>query len=120
MPAAGLGVKPVGKPGAGSPHARFDEPGMGNGALPRTLRYRAHPRLYRRRQADRKTREGAGNPDRDARFHFINDAVQTALAENQPVISVDTKKKELVDISGTLAANGGPRARPKKYVAMTF
>ena len=47
-------------------------------------------------QANRKTLEGADNPDRDAQFHFINDAVQTALVENQPVISVDTKKKELV------------------------
>jgi Rhodopirellula transposase DDE domain len=47
-------------------------------------------------QANRKTLEGADNPDRDAQFQFINGAVQTALAENQPVISVDTKKKELV------------------------
>jgi hypothetical protein len=31
----------------------------------------------------------------DAQFHFINDAVLAALAENHPVISVDTKKKEL-------------------------
>ena len=47
-------------------------------------------------QANRKTREGADNPDRDAPFHVINDVVKTAMAENQPVISVDTKKKELV------------------------
>jgi len=47
-------------------------------------------------QANRKTKEGADNPDRDAQFRFINDAVEAALAENQPVISVDTKKKELV------------------------
>lgn len=47
-------------------------------------------------QADRKTKEGADNPDRDAQFRVINDAVETALAENQPAISVDTKKKELV------------------------
>ena len=47
-------------------------------------------------QANSKTREGADNPDRDAQFQFINDAVEAALVENQPVISVDTKKKELV------------------------
>jgi len=47
-------------------------------------------------QANSKTREGADNPDRDAQFHVINDAVKTAMAENQPAISVDTKKKELV------------------------
>jgi Rhodopirellula transposase DDE domain len=47
-------------------------------------------------QANSKTREGADNPDRDAQFGVVNDAVKTALSENQPVISVDTKKKELV------------------------
>jgi hypothetical protein len=47
-------------------------------------------------QANRKTREGADNPDRDPQFHVINDAVKAAMAENQPAISVDTKKKELV------------------------
>src|SRR5260370_3154382 len=47
-------------------------------------------------QANSKTREGAHNPDRDAQFCVINDARKTAMAENQPAISVDTKKKELV------------------------
>src|ERR1700741_2102236 len=47
-------------------------------------------------QANSKTREGADNPDRDAQFHVINDAVKAAMTENQPAISVDTKKKELV------------------------
>ncbi len=47
-------------------------------------------------QANSKTREGADNPDRDAQFHVVNDAVKTAMAENQPAISVDTKKKELI------------------------
>jgi hypothetical protein len=47
-------------------------------------------------QANRKTREGADNPDRDGQFHVINDAVKAAMTENQPVLSVDTKKKELV------------------------
>src|ERR1700730_3050694 len=47
-------------------------------------------------KANSKTREGADNPDRDAQFGVINDAVKTAMAENQPAISVDTKKKELV------------------------
>ena len=47
-------------------------------------------------QANSKTREGADNPDRDAQFRLINEAFKTAMAENQPAISVDTKKKELV------------------------
>jgi Rhodopirellula transposase DDE domain len=47
-------------------------------------------------QANRKTREGASNPDRDAQFQHINTAVKAAIADDQPAISVDTKKKELV------------------------
>jgi Rhodopirellula transposase DDE domain len=47
-------------------------------------------------QANRKTREGESHPDRNAQFGYINQAVSVALAEKQPVISVDTKKKELV------------------------
>ncbi len=47
-------------------------------------------------QANSNAREGGKHPDRDAQFGVINTAVKTALAENQPVISVDTKKKELV------------------------
>ena len=47
-------------------------------------------------QANSKTREGASHPDRDAQFAHINARVSRALAEQQPVISVDTKKKELV------------------------
>ena len=47
-------------------------------------------------QANRKTREGAGNPDRDAQFQHINAAVKASIAGDQPAISVDTKKKELV------------------------
>ena len=46
--------------------------------------------------ANRKTKEGNSHPDRDAQFAYINTQVAAALAENQPAISVDTKKKELV------------------------
>jgi transposase len=47
-------------------------------------------------QANRKTREGESHPDRDAQFAHLNARVTQAMAEQQPVISVDTKKKELV------------------------
>jgi hypothetical protein len=47
-------------------------------------------------QANVKTREGADHPDRDAQFQYINETAASALAASQPVISVDTKKKELV------------------------
>jgi len=60
-------------------------------------------------QANSKTREGGDCPDRDAQFSHINASVKSALAENQPVISVDTKKKELV---GDFK-NNGREWRPK-------
>ncbi|MCF8567676.1 ISAzo13 family transposase [Alicyclobacillus tolerans] len=47
-------------------------------------------------QANRKTLEGASHPDRDAQFQHIHETVQDYQKRNQPVISVDTKKKELV------------------------
>ena len=47
-------------------------------------------------QANRKTREGSNHPDRDAQFQHINRTVKAAIADGQPAISVDTKKKELV------------------------
>ena len=47
-------------------------------------------------QSVRKTREGAQHPDRDAQFHHLNAHAQAAIKDGQPVISVDTKKKELV------------------------
>ena len=54
-------------------------------------------------QANRKTREGSQHVDRDAQFQYINTQAKAFLAANEPVISVDTKKKELV---GTFRNNG--------------
>jgi hypothetical protein len=47
-------------------------------------------------QGNRKTEEGEDHPDRDAQFRHINQEVRRALARGWPVISVDTKKKELI------------------------
>jgi Rhodopirellula transposase DDE domain len=47
-------------------------------------------------QANRKTREGASHPDRDAQFTYLNACVARCHQRGQPAISVDTKKKELV------------------------
>jgi transposase len=47
-------------------------------------------------QANRKTHEGGEHPDRDAQFEHINTQAKAFLAEGEPVISVDAKKKELV------------------------
>jgi hypothetical protein len=61
-------------------------------------------------QSNRKTEEGADHPDRDAQFRHINQKVRRALAEGWPVLSVDTKKKELV---GNYV-NGGQQWRQVK------
>src|SRR5439155_8991192 len=47
-------------------------------------------------QGNRKTEEGDDHPDRDAQFRYINRAVKQALRAGEPVISADTKKKELI------------------------
>ena len=47
-------------------------------------------------QGNRKTEEGEDHPDRDAQFEYINRQVRLAFRRGQPVISVDTKKKELI------------------------
>ena len=49
-----------------------------------------------RLQANAKTREGSDHPDRDAQFREINETARAALAAGEPLISVDTKKRELV------------------------
>ena len=61
------------------------------------------------RQGNRKADEGSKHPDRDAQFEHINAKVIAAQAAGQPVISVDTKKKELI---GNYK-NGGTDYRPK-------
>jgi transposase len=60
-------------------------------------------------QANRKTTEGASHPDRNAQFEHLNGKVKWSLSRKQPVISVDTKKKELV---GDFK-NGGRELRPQ-------
>src|SRR6202162_5614135 len=61
------------------------------------------------RQSNRKADEGSHHPDRNAQFEHINAKVVAAQAQRQPVISVDTKKKELI---GNFK-NGGTDYRPK-------
>ena len=71
-------------------------------------------------QGNRKTTEGDSHPDRDAQFGYINSQVTAALAEHQPVISVDTKKKELV---GDFRNNGReyrPQGNPEEVRVHDF
>ena len=66
-------------------------------------------RLGYRLQSARKRQEGATHPDRNAQFEHINQTADEHLAAGQPVVSVDTKKKELV---GNFK-NGGREWQPK-------
>jgi len=80
---------------------------MGHEVAPSTVE-RLLKRLGYSLQANRKTREGSDHPDRDAQFEHIAEVSGAALAAGEPVISVDTKKKELI---GDFK-NGGREWRP--------
>jgi hypothetical protein len=64
-------------------------------------------------QANRKTREGASHPDRDAQFGYINERVKEALTAREPAVSVDTKKKELVGDFRNAGRDWRPKGRPE-------
>jgi hypothetical protein len=71
-------------------------------------------------QSNRKTKEGSQHPDRNAQFEHINRKVKEYLRRGDPVISVDTKKKELV---GDLKNNGHerqPKGQPEKVRVHDF
>ena len=71
-------------------------------------------------QSNRKTEEGADHPDRDAQFRHINAAVKKYLKQGAPVISVDTKKKELVGNYGNAGQQWLPAKQPKKVQGHDF
>jgi Rhodopirellula transposase DDE domain len=64
-------------------------------------------------QANSKTNEGGDRPDRDAPFSHINLSVTAALAAQEPVISVDTKKKELVGDFKNAGREWRPQGQPE-------
>jgi hypothetical protein len=71
-------------------------------------------------QANRKTTEGTSHPDRNAQFEHLNGKVKWCLGRQQPVISVDTKKKELV---GDFKNNGQewrPEGKPERVRVHDF
>ncbi len=71
-------------------------------------------------QGNRKTREGGNHPDRDAQFGHINTSVKAALAEQQPVISIDTKKKELVGDFKNAGRTWRPQGDPEEVQVYDF
>ena len=71
-------------------------------------------------QGNRKTLEGSGHPDRNAQFEYINNRTQSALDASQPVISVDTKKKELVGQYKNGGSDWRPQGNPEQVKVHDF
>lgn len=71
-------------------------------------------------QANRKTREGSSHPDRNAQFEYINRQVIAFQRRRQPVISVDTKKKELVGEFKNPGEEWQPKGQPEKVNVHDF
>ena len=71
-------------------------------------------------QANRKTREGASHPDRNAQFEHINTSVRSFHDRGQPAISVDTKKKELVGDFKHAGREWHPRGEPEEVRVHDF
>lgn len=71
-------------------------------------------------QANRKVLEGGNHPDRNAQFEFINEQTKSRLLAGNPVISVDTKKKELVGAFKNNGANWLPKGKPESVKVHDF
>ena len=71
-------------------------------------------------QANSKTLEGASHPDRDAQFSYLNDQATAHLTTSDPVISVDTKKKELVGEYKNNGQEWRPAGNPDKVKVHDF
>jgi hypothetical protein len=71
-------------------------------------------------QSNRKTEEGGDHPDRDAQFRHINNAAKRYLAGGWPVISVDTKKKELIGKYHNAGQQWRAKKQPYKVLGHDF
>ena len=71
-------------------------------------------------QSVRKSGEGASHPDRNAQFEHINATAESFLERDQPVISVDTKKKELVEEFKNAGREWQPQGTPEKALVHGF
>jgi hypothetical protein len=71
-------------------------------------------------QANVKTKEGTSHPDRDAQFRYINKQVRRFLAGGLPVISVDTKKKELIGEFKNRGVEWHPKGEPEPVQVHDF
>jgi transposase len=71
-------------------------------------------------QANRKTREGGDQPDRDAQFEYVNAQAESFLAAGEPVVSVDAKKKELVGDFKNAGREWRPQGEPEEVRVYDF
>jgi hypothetical protein len=92
----------------------------GHEVSPNTVSKLLEERLGYSRQVNRKTHEGANHPDRNAQFEHINAKVAAAIAAGQPVISVDTKKKELIGNYRNDGSDWRPKGKPHRVKVHDF
>jgi len=71
-------------------------------------------------QANRKTQEGLSHQDRNAQFEYISQQVIAFQKQHQPVVSVDTKKKELVGEFKNVGEEWEPQGQPKRVKVHDF
>jgi transposase len=92
---------------------------QGHPVSPTTVRHLLRQAGYSL-QANRKTREGASHPDRDAQFRYINRRVQAQQRQGQPAISVDTKKKETLGNLKNPGKEWRPQGEPREVNVHDF
>ena len=92
---------------------------MGHTVSPQTVR-RLLRQIGYRRQGNAKAEEGRQHPDRDAQFEHINKRVLEFQAAQQPVISVDTKKKELIGNFKNAGSDYRPQGSPQRVNVHDF
>ncbi len=92
---------------------------QGHGVSESTVRRLLHAAGYSL-QGNRKTREGSSHPDRNAQFEHLNAVVGTFQERSQPVISVDTKKKELVGDFKNAGREWQPQGAPEEVRVHDF
>jgi len=71
-------------------------------------------------QANAKVTEGRQHADRDAQFRYLNDMAATFIDDDQPVISVDTKKKELIGDYANRGSEWSPEGEPERVQVHDF
>jgi transposase len=92
---------------------------QGHSVAPRTVAKLLHESGYSL-QATRKTREGREHPDRDGQFRYLTGQINAHLGSADPVVSVDTKKKELVGRYKNAGREWQPTGQPEQVEVYDF